>query len=158
MQKKSLRGRIGDQPNPIDVYVGRRIKVRRLILGLTQEQLGKKLGLTFQQVQKYERGQNRVGCSRLWDLSQVLECPIAFFFEGLDAGTTEQSPRLLNGSSEVKKLHIREENNIPVDYMNEKETLELIRIYYRIPNREFARKMVESLKTLIPSDADISDR
>src|ERR1700719_3453420 len=71
------------RPSPIDVHVGSRIRLRRTLLGMSQERLGDALGLTFQQVQKYERGMNRVGASRLFDLSRVLDVPISFFFDDL---------------------------------------------------------------------------
>ena len=78
--KRSSRGRTPNgQPNPIDVHVGNRIRLRRTLLNLSQEKLASLLGLTFQQVQKYERGTNRVGASRLWDISRVLEVPVSFF-------------------------------------------------------------------------------
>ena len=67
--------------SPIDAHVGSRIRLRRTLMGMSQERLGEALGLTFQQVQKYERGANRIGASRLWDLSRVLDCPMSFFFE-----------------------------------------------------------------------------
>jgi transcriptional regulator with XRE-family HTH domain len=80
----------GDKPNPIDVHVGSRVRLRRNMLGLSQEKLGEAIGLTFQQVQKYERGANRIGASRLHDLSRVLDVPVSFFFRrhGPGAGTS----------------------------------------------------------------------
>ena len=74
-------------PNPVDKYVGSRVRMRRIMLGMSQEKLGEALGLTFQQVQKYEKGTNRVGASRLWELSRVLGVPITYFFEGLEPDT-----------------------------------------------------------------------
>src|SRR6195256_4022879 len=71
------------RPSPIDIHVGSRIRLRRTLLGMSQERLGEALGLTFQQVQKYERGVNRVGASRLFDLSRVLDVPISFFFDDM---------------------------------------------------------------------------
>ena len=83
--RRSSRGRTPDgSPNPIDVYVGARVKMRRTLLGMSQEKLGEAIGLTFQQVQKYERGLNRISASRLFDISKVLEVPIGFFFEEMD--------------------------------------------------------------------------
>src|SRR5579863_6200992 len=76
-----------DRPNPIDVHVGGRIRLRRTLLGMSQERLGEALGLTFQQVQKYERGANRVGASRLYRLSQILDVPVSFFFEDISPET-----------------------------------------------------------------------
>ena len=76
--------RKGDKPNPIDIHVGSRVRLRRNMLGLSQEKLGEAIGLTFQQVQKYERGANRIGASRLHDLSRVLDVPVSFFFDDMD--------------------------------------------------------------------------
>ena len=91
--KRSSRGRTPQgEPNPIDVHVGNRIRLRRTLLGLSQEKLASLLGLTFQQVQKYERGMNRVGASRLWDIGKVLEVPINFFYEDMDKSVASQSP------------------------------------------------------------------
>ena len=91
MQQQARRPsrRKGDKPNPIDVHVGSRVRLRRNMLGLSQEKLGEAIGLTFQQVQKYERGANRIGASRLHDLSRVLDVPVSFFFDdhGPGAGT-----------------------------------------------------------------------
>lgn len=69
------------QPNPVDIAVGSRVRMRRVMLGMTQEQLGDKLGITFQQVQKYEKGMNRIGASRLQQIAQILDVPVSFFFE-----------------------------------------------------------------------------
>ena len=95
--KRSSRGRTPQgEPNPIDVHVGNRIRLRRTLLGLSQEKLASLLGLTFQQVQKYERGMNRVGASRLWDIGKVLEVPIGFFYEDMDKEVANQSPRMFS--------------------------------------------------------------
>src|SRR6476620_12335762 len=81
---RSTRGRMpSGKPNPVDVHVGSRVRLRRTLLGMSQERLGEAIGLTFQQVQKYERGANRVGASRLFDLSRVLDVPVSFFFEDM---------------------------------------------------------------------------
>ena len=74
---------MASKPNPIDVHVGRRLRLRRTLLGMSQERLGELLGLTFQQVQKYERGVNRIGSSRLFELGQILDVPVSFFFDDL---------------------------------------------------------------------------
>ena len=95
--KKASRGRTpSGAPNPIDVHVGARIRMRRNLLGWSQEKLGNLLGLTFQQVQKYEKGLNRVSASRLWDFSTVLSIPVSFFFEDMDKGTAKQGPRMFS--------------------------------------------------------------
>src|SRR5258706_7479960 len=94
-------GRIGarklDTPNPIDVRVGSRVRLRRTMLGLTKESLGETIGLTFQQVQKYERGANRIGASRLFALSQALDVPVSFFYDDIDP---VRAPAIPNGFSE----------------------------------------------------------
>ena len=79
--------------NAVDIHVGKRIRLRRTLLGLSQEQLGAALNITFQQVQKYERGANRVSASRLWDISQIIDVPIGYFFEDMSDDTMRSSPR-----------------------------------------------------------------
>ena len=92
---RGRRGK-GDKPNPIDVHVGARVRLRRTLLGMSQEKLGHAIGLTFQQVQKYERGANRVGASRLYHLSRVLDVPVSYFFDEMDPAVAgayaERSP------------------------------------------------------------------
>jgi transcriptional regulator with XRE-family HTH domain len=87
-------------PNPIDVHVGQRIRQRRTLLGMSQEKLAEAIGLTFQQVQKYERGGNRVSSSRLFDLTRILDVPISYFFEEMGAGVADKSPSRLMGVAE----------------------------------------------------------
>src|SRR4028119_2048480 len=93
------------RPSPIDVHVGGRVRLRRTLMGMSQERLGEALGLTFQQVQKYERGVNRIGASRLFDLARVLDVPIGFFFDdmpgGAGGGTSAYRPRLA-GSAQAQ--------------------------------------------------------
>src|SRR5678815_4355896 len=83
-------------PNPIDVHVGNRLRQRRTLLGMSQEKLGEAIGLTFQQVQKYERGMNRIGSSRLFDLARVLDVPVSYFFEDMSAETTARAKAGVN--------------------------------------------------------------
>lgn len=91
-----VRGRMPDgTPNPIDVHVGRRIRLRRFLLGLSQEKLADMLGMTFQNVQKYERGAIRIGASRLWDIALVLKCPVQYFYDEMPPAVTRVSPRNL---------------------------------------------------------------
>lgn len=125
-------------PNPIDIHVGGRVRLRRMILGMSQERLGELIGLTFQQVQKYERGANRIGASRLYDLSRVLNVPIQFFYDDMSTETAEQSPRLRAGLREEPA-----EPNIDADPMKRRETLELIRAYYRIRDPEIRQKIFD---------------
>lgn len=79
-------------PHPTDVHIGKRLREARLSRGMSQDHLGRRLGVSFQQVQKYEKGTNRIGGSRLWDISQILDTPVEFFFEGLSGGPPERSP------------------------------------------------------------------
>ena len=96
------RGERESRPSPIDVHVGSRIRLRRTLLGMSQERLGESLGLTFQQVQKYERGVNRVGASRLFDLSRVLDVPISFFFDDMPESSLQQAASV----GEIGRAHV----------------------------------------------------
>ena len=136
--------------NPIDVHVGRRVRLRRTLLGMSQEQLGDALNITFQQVQKYERGCNRISASRLWDIGQILDVPVSFFFDDMSDDTAAHSPRRMKGGG-VKDEY--EEN--PTDPMARRETLELVRAYYSIKNpnlRKRITEMVKSVATAIPEE------
>ena len=112
------------RPSPIDVHVGSRIRLRRTLLGMSQERLGEALGLTFQQVQKYERGVNRVGASRLFDLSRVLDVPISFFFDDMpDSLTTSFGLP----SSRRSPMTSESADGFADDTLNRRDTLELVR-------------------------------
>src|ERR1700739_3607260 len=117
------------RPSPIDVHVGSRIRLRRTLLGMSQERLGEALGLTFQQVQKYERGVNRVGASRLFDLSRVLDVPISFFFDDMPESLTSPSG---GHASRRAAGYSESQDGFADDALNRRETLELVRAYYRI--------------------------
>jgi transcriptional regulator with XRE-family HTH domain len=127
------RGVKYDGPNPADVHVGARVRLRRTMLGMSQEKLGEALGLTFQQVQKYERGANRVGASRLWEMSRVLDVPVSYFFEELDG-----EPGTTGGAAAEPEL----------DPMTKRETLELVRAYYKISDPAVRRRIFELTKAL----------
>src|SRR5271155_125722 len=109
--------RKSDRPHPIDVHVGSRVRLRRNMLGLSQEKLGEAIGLTFQQVQKYERGANRIGASRLMELSRVLDVPVSFFFDETDP---VRAPAIPVGFEETPQ------EGFESDPMRKRETLELI--------------------------------
>lgn len=144
--KRSSRGRTpSGQPNPIDVHVGNRIRLRRTLLGLSQEKLASLLGLTFQQVQKYERGTNRVGASRLWDISRVLEAPINFFYEDMDKEVASQSPRMFSIPDSTPMCFAEDADTYDSDPMNRQETLELVRAYYKIANRKAAKHLFDMI-------------
>jgi transcriptional regulator with XRE-family HTH domain len=138
------------RPSPIDVHVGSRIRLRRTLLGMSQERLGEALGLTFQQVQKYERGVNRVGASRLFDLSRVLDVPISFFFDDMPDSLTSAfgSPaaRRATGFNEPS-------DSFSDDTLNRRETLELVRAYYRITDPAIRKRVFELIKSMGPTEA-----
>ena len=129
-------------PHPVDVHVGSRVRQRRSLLGLSQTQLADLLGLTFQQVQKNERGSNRIGGSRLYQLSQILDVPVSYFFAGIpetvSAGAKSDAP-------------IAESPPGDSDILFKRETLELVRAYYRI-NNENVRHQLRSLVREVGGD------
>src|SRR5919198_2668524 len=96
-RKSSGRTASVGHPNPIDIHVGGRVRLRRTLLGMSQEKLAEAIGLTFQQVQKYERGANRVGASRLFDLARGLDVPVSYFFEDMAPGVQDKTPSKLMG-------------------------------------------------------------
>ena len=109
--------------HPVDAHVGKRLRHCRLLAGMTQQQIAQHVGIKFQQIQKYETGANRVSASRLWDISETLEVPVSFFFEGLEREQAEET---------TKKA-------VPPDLMGDKEALDLIRSYYSIPEKQRRR-------------------
>ena len=135
------------RPSPVDVHVGARIRLRRTLLGMSQERLGDALGLTFQQVQKYERGVNRVGASRLFDLSRILDVPISFFYDNMPSG---QASAPLSGSSPVAGFAEGQDayGGAADELMNKRETLELVRAYYRIADPTVRKRMFELIKSM----------
>ncbi len=137
----SAYGRGTGKPHPVDVHVGARVKLRRTLLGMTQTDLGEALGLTFQQVQKYERGTNRIGSSRLFDLSQILDVPVEFFFEDMPAKVAASSPAQWRGRAEKPESD-------ELDPMVKRETLELMRAYYRITDSKVRKRLFEMVKAL----------
>lgn len=142
--KRSSRGRTPQgEPNPIDVHVGNRIRLRRTLLGLSQEKLASLLGLTFQQVQKYERGMNRVGASRLWDIGKVLEVPVGFFYEDMDKEVANQSPRMFSIPDSTPAELSDNTEDVDLDPMHRQETIELVKAYYKIANRKAAKHMFD---------------
>ena len=117
--------------HPVDIHVGKRIRHRRWMVGMTQQQLAEQVGIKFQQIQKYETGTNRVSASRLWDIAETLSVPVSFFFEGLDepyAATSETS-------------------DVPGDILADEEALELVKSYYAIPETQ-RRRLFELARVL----------
>ena len=124
------------KPNPIDTHVGSRIRLRRNMLGMSQEKLGESLGITFQQIQKYEKGTNRVGASRLQAIASILGVPVSFFFEDAPGQTPS------GGFAEAPST------DIVVDFLSSAEGLQLNRAFVRIREPKIRRKVVELVKAL----------
>ncbi|MCQ8241903.1 helix-turn-helix domain-containing protein [Rhizosaccharibacter radicis] len=145
------------RPSPIDVHVGSRIRLRRTLLGMSQERLGDALGLTFQQVQKYERGANRVGASRLFDLSRVLDVPVSFFFDDLPNGqgghhgSDQHGFHAVSGFAEAQEGFGHAAGG--EDIFGRKETVDLVRAYYRITEQPVRRRVLDLIKTMASSAA-----
>ena len=142
------RGRRGRRagPHPVDIHVGSRVRMRRTLLGMSQEKLGDALALTFQQVQKYEGGANRVGASRLFEISQILDVPISFFFEEMAPETAALTPHSVDASGTVGGPAVFEP-----DPLAKRETLELVRAYYRIGDPRVRKRMFELTKAVATS-------
>lgn len=137
--------------NAVDLHVGKRVRLRRTLLGMSQEQLGTELNITFQQVQKYERGANRVSASRLWDIGQILDVPINYFFDDMTENTMRSSPRRVSRGSEVVDMSDEQIK----DPMARRETLELVRTYYTIEKplvRKRISEMVKSIATTLAGE------
>ncbi len=136
-KKQTSRG-----PNPIDIHVGARVRLRRNQLGLTLMTLAKAVGVTYQQLQKYERGVNRIGASRLFNLSRVLDVPISFFFEDLSPAAAGARKRRARGLSEAPAAVLEP------DSLSKPETVELIRAYYRVTDPELRKHVLDLLQAL----------
>jgi len=135
------------KPNPIDVHVGKRLRLRRTLLGMSQERLGELLGLTFQQVQKYERGVNRIGSSRLYELGQILDVPVSFFFD--DMVGTRLPSRVHGALPGLAEESANFQRNLDGTLLLERrETLELVRAYYRISDSQVRKRLFELAKAL----------
>lgn len=136
--------------NAIDRHVGKRVRLRRTLLGLSQGQLGAELNVTFQQVQKYERGANRISASRLWDISHILDVSIGYFFDDMTETTMRNSPRRVASGVDSGMPT----NEAVKDPMARRETLELVRVYYTIEDagiRGRAADIVKSIAAALPT-------
>ncbi|MHA6287824.1 helix-turn-helix domain-containing protein [Maricaulis sp. CAU 1757] len=141
MTKTNPRG-----PNPIDVHVGARVRLRRQLLKMSQEKLGDELGVTFQQVQKYERGANRVGASRLYRMSRVLDVPVQFFFEGL--GEKSASTGMAEG----------DQTPVVYDFIQSSDGVALAEAFSRIKEAKVRRRVLELVRTLASEAEDAADK
>lgn len=129
-------------PNPIDVHVGNRIRLRRILLGISQMTLADAIGLTFQQVQKYEKGANRVSSSRLIDIGSSLDVDISYFFSEMPSSVAAQTPSELLKDGQLPELSDEK------DPMAKRETLELVRAYYRIPDPTVRKRLTDLVRAV----------
>jgi len=125
--------------NPMDAHVGSRVRLRRMLLGMSQEKLGEQLGLTFQQVQKYEKGVNRIGASRLFDLAQVLGVPVQFFYD--------EAP-VAEGFVPADGMAERPQEGFALDFLSSRDGLELNKAFVRISDPKVRRAIVDLVRTL----------
>ena len=138
-------GRRGEAPDPTDVHVGSRVRLRRSMLGLSQAELGTAVGLSFQQIQKYESGANRIGASRLLEFARLLDVPIAFFYDAVDpvrAAPFSMGPD--EGGSDAPED----------DLLRRAETIELVARYYGIPEERVRRRLLELARVLARFDSE----
>jgi transcriptional regulator with XRE-family HTH domain len=130
-------------PNPIDKHVGARVRMRRMMLGMSQEKLGNSLGLTFQQVQKYEKGTNRIGASRLQQISQILQVPVSFFFEGAPVVTTGQRTEGMIEAPSPAYVS---------DFLATSDGLALTKAFMRISDTKLRRRIVDLVEQIAVND------
>ena len=133
----------GKKPNPVDTHVGSRVRLRRMLLGMSQERLGESMGLTFQQVQKYEKGVNRIGASRLFQISKILDVPVQFFFE--EAPHADGAPA--RGRAEA------DSETFILEFLNSREGLELNRAFVKIANSKVRKSVVDLVRALSASES-----
>ena len=132
-------------PHPVDIHVGGRVRLRRALLGMNQGKLAEALGLAFQQVQKYERGANRISSSKLYHLSQILDVPVSFFFDDMPEDVAAAGEYGMSDASQDRH---------GAGTMTRQETLELVRAYYRIPDERLRSTVRSLIKAAGPKDAD----
>ena len=136
----------GDEPNPVDVFVGQKLKARRTLIGMTQEKLAEATGITFQQVQKYEKGRNRLSASRIFQFSRVLNIPVAYFFEGFFS--SDSLIGLQAGFADNEQEPFDAEIDANDNVMLQKETIDLVRTYYTITDEKLRKDFLKMLKQM----------
>ncbi|MEM6666471.1 MAG: helix-turn-helix domain-containing protein [Pseudomonadota bacterium] len=132
------------RPNPVDVHVGARVRLRRLLLSMSQEKLGEQLGLTFQQVQKYEKGVNRIGASRLHQIATILQVPVSFFFEDMPTENGAETAEFADSASSTYVL----------DLINSSDGLQLVKAFLEIDDPAVRRRVVDLVRAISESDGD----
>ena len=140
--KKRRRRLPAGVTHPVDIHVGGRVRVRRTMLSMSQEKLGDMVGLTFQQIQKYERGANRIGASRLYQFSRILDVPVSFFFDDMPANALAKGPVQPVGMADHDQAALND------DPLARKETLELVRAYYRISDPTMRKQLFDLVRSM----------
>jgi transcriptional regulator with XRE-family HTH domain len=140
----------GRKPNPMDVHVGSRVRLRRMVIGMSQEKLGEKMGLTFQQIQKYEKGTNRIGASRLFQLSQIMDVPVQFFFEDAPAAYVNRAPAMAGFAESKTEAFL-------LDFLNSRDGLELNRAFVKITDPKVRKRVVELVRALSEETSTTAD-
>ena len=147
--REDLYETTGRKPNPVDVHVGSRVRYRRMIIGMSQEKLGERMNLTFQQIQKYEKGTNRIGASRLFQLSKILEVPVGYFFE--DAFANAAPAQAMQG------LHEPEQEGYLLDFLNSREGLDLNKAFAKIQDPKVRRRVIDLVRALSDEKVDAKE-
>jgi len=143
-------------PSPVDAYVGSRIRLCRTSLGMSQEYLGDALGVTFQQIQKYERGINRVGASRLFDMSRVMSVPVSYFFDDMSPDVWEGPVSGPRGRMSQATGRERSSDSQMNDQLHKQETRQLIAAYYQIREPSIRKSVLDLIISLAPANGDLS--
>jgi transcriptional regulator with XRE-family HTH domain len=147
--REELYETIGRKPNPVDVHVGSRVRYRRMIIGMSQEKLGEKMNLTFQQIQKYEKGTNRIGASRLFQLSKILDVPVGYFFEDAFSSSAPAQSK--------HSLHEPEQEGYILDFLNSREGLELNKAFARIQDSKVRRRVIDLVRALSEEKTEVKE-
>jgi transcriptional regulator with XRE-family HTH domain len=137
---------MSETPHPVDIHVGRRLRLRRTILGMSQEAIGNAIGVTFQQIQKYERGINRMGASRLFDFAKTLSVPVSYFFEGYGDEIADDANAF--GMAEDAAPAFEHES------VSSRETMDVVRAYYKIKNPAVRKRIVELIRAVSEENED----
>lgn len=128
-------------PNPVDVHVGGRVRLRRMIMGMSQEALGKALGLTFQQIQKYEKGANRIGASRLYELSKLLDVPVQFFYDDYAGGEPGAAPGMAESDAA----------GVFMELAQSPEIIQLCKVFSQIKEPQVRKRILDLIKSIAES-------
>ena len=137
-QSRKMQGRRSLSEVEIDKHVGSRVRTRRTLLGLNQSQFGKACGIAFQQIQKYERGSDRIGASRLYQISKILDVPVSYFYEDMPEELGQSTPPVTPPTGDEAEP----------DTMHKRETLELVRAYYRIENADLRGRLRNTIRAI----------